>query len=584
MIKAFCNFLAFLSLFSFAQAQSLNPLHQWDWNLAGARLWDTTGTITLRFADLGGVGDGQTFNDTAWANIPDSLEGRPLRILFDTGDYRFAGSLALPDSLILEGKGAQSRLLFDPQGGGQSFLTIGGSGAGGFRPLNAMPQARQAWFLVADTTGFRPGRYAEIRQENGAWDSNPASWAQKAVGHVSKIVHVSGDTVFLEEGFRYASDSLLQPEARPLRMRTGVRIQCLKLERVDQPGAATGYHIRFSMAADCLVEGVESEKSLGSHIIADVSTHLTIRHNYIHDAYEFNGSGTRGYGVTINNHSTLCLVENNRFRRLRHAMMVKYGANGNVFGYNHSVEVLRAEPISDYSADISVHGHYPFANLFESNEVEMIMVDHYWGPGGPDNVFFRNRVNGFGVFVTNGTPVTDQQHFIGNEVTNGNVFYGQWSIQGQGHTIKGNNVLGTCTPPGTEQIPEASLYLSGAPPYWAPQQSFPSQGYPKELDVLDIPAAWRFAEGLGAVCSDAEATPPPSLGLSSVSGHWAPMPNPCSGALQLPGVSGRWALYNLMGQQVQAGHTATSLPQLGEEAPGVYIIETNQGRAKIIRP
>ena len=91
MIKPYIRLMAAASLCATAQAQSLNPVHTWDWNLAGARLWDTTGTASLRFADLGGVADGQTFNDTAWANIPDSLEGRPLRILLDPGDYRFKG-------------------------------------------------------------------------------------------------------------------------------------------------------------------------------------------------------------------------------------------------------------------------------------------------------------------------------------------------------------------------------------------------------------------------------------------------------------------------------------------------------------
>ncbi|MBM4395981.1 MAG: hypothetical protein FJ087_09850 [Deltaproteobacteria bacterium] len=55
-------------------------------------------------------------------------------------------------------------------------------------------------------------------------------------------------------------------------------------------------------------------------------------------------------------------------------MMVTTGANGNVFGYNYSRDPYRSETINDFSGDISVHGHWPFANLFEGNVVANVMA------------------------------------------------------------------------------------------------------------------------------------------------------------------------------------------------------------------
>ena len=83
----------------------------------------------------------------------------------------------------------------------------------------------------------------------------------------------------------------------------------------------------------------------------NLSSHLEVTGSYFHDAYMYDGTGTKGYGITLNNHSGLCLVSNNIFKHLRHAMMTKTGANGNVFAYNYSIEVYRRriEPLRNFA-------------------------------------------------------------------------------------------------------------------------------------------------------------------------------------------------------------------------------------------
>jgi hypothetical protein len=94
--------------------------------------------------------------------------------------------------------------------------------------------------------------------------------------------------------------------------------------------------------------------------------------------------------------STYCLVENNVFRRLRHAMGIGTGANSNVYTFNYSREqystykILGKEiPYGD--SDICLHGRYPYANLYEHNIVEQIEADDTHGDNGPYNAFVRNR-------------------------------------------------------------------------------------------------------------------------------------------------------------------------------------------------
>jgi hypothetical protein len=133
------------------------------------------------------------------------------------------------------------------------------------------------------------------------------------------------------------------------------------------------------------------------------------------DATDYGGGG-HGYGVELVTHTTSALVQNNIFRHLRHSMMVHVGANGNVLGYNYS-----REPQSEATwvpVDISVHGHYPFANLFEGNIVQGVGITDFWGPAGPDNLFFRNRFELAGVTLAD---ASNGQNVVGNEIARGRI-------------------------------------------------------------------------------------------------------------------------------------------------------------------
>jgi hypothetical protein len=579
-----CTLLLSLGFFSSSKtiAQILPTEYLYDWHLAGSRNWDTNLVHTIPFETLGGIGDGLTLNDSFLNNLPNI---KPLRIVLDTGTFLFKGPILLPDSIILEGKGTQTCIAFVPENNNNLFV-VQGNTAGEFRPLSLIPQRNDKKMVLSNMDGFAVGKYAEISQENGSWDSNPASWAQNSVGHISKIIAIHGDTLWLEEGLRFTPDSLLNPQARPLNMKTGVHFNCFRIERRETGQTAPSQHFLFRFAADCSVTGIESFKSMGSHILVDQSAHLSFRNNYIHDAWIFDGSGTRGYGITLNNHSVLCLIENNRFRRLRHAMSVKHGANGNVIGYNFSSETNRSEPINDYSADINLHGHYPFANLIEGNEVEMIMIDHYWGPSGPNNLFFRNRVTQYGIFITAGTPVSNQQHFIGNVTTNSSLFKGLFSLQGSGHFLFGNQILGNAQPPGTTQLTDSSYYLTSLPSFWQLGYPWPAHGYPNPPNAYQCPAAWRTNQSIGAICNDSAGMPPPLT--QSVHSHnpnlSLPWPNPCEASLSLPNHWKQWSLSDLAGKTIVSGSTP-QYPQMQNLPSGCYLLKGGYHEThKIIKP
>lgn len=257
-------------------------------------------------------------------------------------------------------------------------------------------------------------------------------------------------------------------------------------------------------AANCVVRGVESDISVSAHLDIFQSTRILVEGNYFHHAFAYDGSAKHGYGVTLNAHSGECLVTNNIFRYLRHAMMVKTGSNGNVFSYNYSREVHRSELFSTWGGDISLHGHYAYANLFEGNIVQNIIIDHAWGPSGPYNTFFRNRAENYGIiFTPNNSNTSNSQHIVGNDVTYHGLWFvgGPYDITGTGHIQHGNNIDGTIRPPGTGTLTDTSYYLAGEPVFWEVSDSWPSLGIPNVLGAGTIPARARWDQGTGlTVC------------------------------------------------------------------------------------
>jgi hypothetical protein len=149
--------------------------------------------------------------------------------------------------------------------------------------------------------------------------------------------------------------------------------------------------ILIDKARNCRISGVESYNPLSAHISIRQSTNIEITGCDFHHAKSYGGGG-RGYGVNIGLHSSNVLVENNTFSYLRHAMILSWGANGNVFGYNFSRDIQNDNPLEFDTQDVAFHGHFPFANLFEGNIVQFVFADGVWGINGPYNTIFRNKI------------------------------------------------------------------------------------------------------------------------------------------------------------------------------------------------
>lgn len=171
----------------------------------------------------------------------------------------------------------------------------------------------------------------------------------------------------------------------------------------------------------------------------------------------------------------MILVEDNIFYYLRHAIIIQLEVNGCVFGYNYA-ERNFSDDGWDKTA-ISLHGHYVHMNLFEGNVVSWIGIGDYWGPDGPYNTFFRNRVLGTDrheEFGDNRGIMYDDfdgpQYIVSNEVTGGSIYF----ILPENNesdsslvVIHGNNVKGNISwEQGlSHDLPE-SYYMNAKPAFF----------------------------------------------------------------------------------------------------------------------
>ena len=563
-----------------------------DWPVIKEHFHFTEPARSVSIIDFGGVGDGQTDNVTAVNAALSQTSGSNYIIYFPAGVYLFSAPILLHDSVTLKGEGAGlTTLLFDFNKQNLNGINIAGSASNLYVLLDGGYEKSSNKIFSDSAFMFNKGQVIEISEQNGNWDIKPISWADNSVGQLTVIDSIAGDTLFLQSPLRITYLEILTPKVRVIKPMVNTGISCLKLKRVDIPPSGGGNNIYLSNAQNCRVNGVESFYSVGSHLYVTNSLSVSVTGSYFHHSFEYDGASTHGYGVTLNHHTSECLIENNIFEHLRHAMMVKTGANGNVFGYNYSTDVYRSEPIHTFSGDISLHGHFAYANLFEGNIVQNIMIDHYWGPSGPFNTLFRNRAELWGIIMTNNELLeTSRQNFVGNETTDLNPFYGQYTLSGSNHFEYGNNIVYVITPDGTDSLPDSSYYLSEKPAFWDVPDSWPSVGIPNNLGSGSNPARERFLSGDNyTVCIDSTLTDISAKGyLKFKVKVW---PNPGKGVFYIAAQEniGELMIFNITGLKVfESALRITSSPVKIDTSlpPGVYMVvvsgKQGQGFAKIV--
>lgn len=454
--------------------------------------------VEANVRDFGAVGDGISDDTAAIRNAIASVTSGGA-VYFPEGAYLITSTLKLDRSVVLRGAGAGRTSLLVRVSGTPIAVEYYGRGpwialTGGYTRGST-----QVTVSAAAASQFTPGAFVEIQQTNDAsvMYTRPAwnvSWAQAAVGQIARVAGVAGNVITLDEPIRHDYKASLNPVIRTQVFVERVGIEKLHIKRLSRHSSPT---ILLKNTAYSWVRQVHSELAVKAHVNAESAYRCEIRDSYFDNAQDF-GSGGEGYGVALSLHTTNCLVENNIFRRLRHAMLVHLGANGNVFTYNYSRENIQNQSAGWTPPDIALHGHYPYDNLFDSNVVQQIEVADYWGPAGPRNTFCRNKVENSknGVKGQHGEAVRIQdmshgQNLIGNDLVIGaiSIAPGVQDTYLNGNRLNYNGATDWIT--SATAVPP-SCYYSTRPAFYG-DMPWPSVGYDKPGGT--IPALERWQNG-----------------------------------------------------------------------------------------
>jgi len=462
---------------------------QIDWTNAGLRDTTTNNFTIINLVDLGIIGDGITPNDDLISTVIADQGADGVILKFPEGTFLFNEPINLNSNSILEGEGAiKTSLIFDLGGSGHAITAAGTVLSSDTTAVISTGQKDDNFLEVNNIDLFQTGDWVKLTQIDTHLVTS--SWGAGTVGQIIQIEDIIDQKIFLGSTLRKTYQLQYNPTVTKISPIENVGISCLKIVRQDNTAPFQASNILFSYAVNCWVSSIESVNCTFSHIEARFSSNLKIEKSYLHDAFDFGGGG-RAYGIMLHLMSNEVLVENNIFKRLRHSMILQAGANGNVLAYNYSFDPFWTSFPSNAAGDMVLHGNYVFANLFEQNIAQNIVIDNSHGPNGPNNTFFRNRGELFGVFFS--ADNSPGQNFISNEITNTSSPYNfvNYTIQGADHFILSNNNKGTIDPAGSDTLSTQSLYYDSIPDF-VPSDQWASIGAPNLLDQGTIPALTRI--------------------------------------------------------------------------------------------
>ena len=422
------------------------------------------------------------------------------------------------------------------------------------------------------------------------------SWSEGSSVFQFEFYNLVGNTQFILPLIEWENDSLFDYNKMGFLLETHTRINeynfiynagvhCLGIKRLDTTASQTS-NILFQNAVACHVRGVRSEGCNFGHITLNRSAGCIIKRNHIFKGNGYGGGG-KAYGIVLQQSSTHNTIVDNTLQRLRHSVLLQSGANKNAIFANYSYDPYW-EDVSlpaDAAGDLVLHGNYPFGNVFEFNVAQQAVIDDSHGKNGPFNIFHRNLLQGYGIFMSapNGS---DSQVFTGNDITNTSFLKGQYLLQDKGHFQYGNRVKGNVRPSGTGTALQKSvcfLYRSTKfhkdyvrrtggsfiSPILVNLDSIPfgepfsqTNGIPAWKNPMDFPSCVEPSDYYSVGTKASEH-------LNSVIWFY---PNPSKGEINISQI-GKLEVYNTLGQLLQVYHVKESEEKLIVKNKGLLILK-----------
>ncbi|MEX0779650.1 MAG: glycosyl hydrolase family 28-related protein [Balneolales bacterium] len=474
-------------------AQTSTSLHNGRlaaWAKAGlATGFPTEFDHTIHLNDYGVTGNGKTNDSPGITKAIDhakSLDGW-VNIIFPAGTFVLTRQIDLnnADKIVISGAGPAhgpkavpegTTLQFDdsqgdfmPSGHLSILFDIRGTTSAALDSVISYNHTLNQITVSSRTSKVRAGDLLKIEP---TWVAD-----NKFLGTMARVKDITGGRITLEDDFSLPWNdrgditfkvTLVQPASN-------IGVEDLSIERIgnyalshnDNPGLT--FYFRY--AFNSRINNVYSTDPVSQHITAHYSHRLEIKDSFFDDAQNHDGyGGGQGYGIALTRYTSHSLVEDNIFAKLRHSFIVSRGASYNVFGYNYSREVTFTS--GNDTGDLSIHGHYPYANLFEGNRVDRIVADAYHSVNGPFNTLLRN----YSYYDDVRIEGSDYLNMSGNE----------GGLKELKNSAAVTNVY---------EVDEPSYYLDQRPAFLDESFTWPPIGPPVGAVILttqDIPARRRY--------------------------------------------------------------------------------------------
>jgi len=376
-------------------------------------------------ANYGAKGDGVADDTGA---IQQAINACPAGqvVYIPAGTYRLNGALTITKGIVLRGAGPKLTRL-------KTYAAWHGIQLGDWPSapvginVSGSPAKGATSISLASSGAYVTDDFIVIDQVNDGVevinvDDQSRDGGTRSLSQIVRVKSVSGQTVNFDPPLYHAYVAAQNPQVWKLSGGNSVTqyagVEDLYLERVSPTGFEGYSNFKVLACAYCWVKNVESKMAQFRHVDFDRAFRCEVRDSFFNDGMN-QGTGGFAYGVVAANRSSDNLVENNIFYHLRHSMVIKEGAAGNVYSYNYSVASYQGE--NWLASDMNAHGAHSHMNLFEGNIGAKIYADFTHGSSSY-NTFFRNNAirDSSALTVTNALRAVDVEqaqyyyNFVGN--------------------------------------------------------------------------------------------------------------------------------------------------------------------------
>lgn len=349
-------------------------------------------------------------------------------VYLPAGTYRFNTEInfSYPTSIVLRGAGPSlTKLLSYATGGDHGAINFGLDTT---RNTAYATNGLTMWssnLTLTSVSGMATGQLFRVLQTNDPAKIFGYSSQSFEQGQIVVVTNITGNTITFDRPLYNTYETNFGPFVDGFTKATafcGLENLTVEMQSTNTT-KLNGVYYRISR--DCWMTNCVVTNSVEDNVDISQSAAISIVGSRLENHQTYTSASR--YGVLMGEWASDCLIQDNIIQGNNVAVIVQYGAQGNVIAYNFSDRgfvhdgyggVYQA-PSDNSGGFFAGHGFNSRMNLFEGNIANGFGVDDTWGQNN-HNTFFRNWATRLSYYnPTNFTLLANQGIFgLVNDATN----------------------------------------------------------------------------------------------------------------------------------------------------------------------